>query len=99
MSIQIFVMLLTAFSVMSSLLTQAVKKFSNDSLPDNITVLIISMIVGIVGTLFYYANVKIPIDGMTIAYAFCMGLANWVGATCGYAKVKEAIEQLGRLGG
>ena len=98
MSIQLFIVLLTSFSVMSSLLTQAVKKFTNDELPDNITVLVVSMIVGIAGTLFYYANAKIPVDGMAIAYSICMGVANWVGACCGYSKVKEAIEQLEKLG-
>ena len=97
MTIQMFIILLTSFSVMTSLLTEAIKKFSNDKLPDNITALVVAFAVGIIGTLFYYANIQMPIDTMSVAYAVCMGLANWVGATCGYAKVKEAIEQLGRL--
>lgn len=91
MSVQVFLALLLAFSTISSLVTEAIKKvFSANG---NITAFIVSIIVGLVGSLIYYKLSVIDFSTNNIIYAVLMGLAVSITSQVGYDKVKEAIQK------
>ncbi len=91
MSVQIFLTLLLAFSTISSLVTEAIKKvFSANG---NITAFIVSIIVGLVGSLIYYKLSVIDFSINNIIYAVLMGIAVSITSQVGYDKVKEAIQK------
>ena len=97
MTVQIFLILLTIFAVITSLLTQGVKKFLdgvNVKYASNIVVLIIAVLVGVCGMLIYYTLNGIPFIATNIIYIFLMALSNWLGAMLGYDKIKQAISQI-----
>ena len=101
MTTQIFLILLTAFAVITSLLTQGVKYFLDGvkvNYASNIVVLIIAVLVGVCGMLVYYTINGIPFIATNIVYIFLMALANWLGAMLGYDKVKQAIQQITKGG-
>ena len=64
MDIGTFLMLLFAFSVISGLFTEAIKKIINDkaNLSYNLIALCVALIVGSVGTSIYYQLNSIPFD-------------------------------------
>ena len=95
MSVQLFMSLFVIFSIISSTLTEAVKKATYDKLSDNITNLVVSILVGVTGMIIYYQNANIPITTLNVIYAILMSIAVWVGSTIGYDKVKQALTQLG----
>lgn len=94
-----FLILLTACAVITSLLTEAAKKFL-DSIKvryaSNIVVLIIAIIVGWGATAVYYVNAQVPFTALNSVYLALMGVANWVGAMVGYDRVRQTIAQLGK---
>lgn len=97
MSVQIFLILLTIFAVITSLLTQGVKKFLDGvkvNYASNIVVLIIAVLVGVCGMLIYYTINGVPFIATNIIYILLMALANWLGAMLGYDKIKQAISQI-----
>ena len=91
-----FLILLSAFSVLSSLVTEGVKKIASDkaNLPYNIVALVVALIIGGIGCGIYYQLNAIPFDVNNIIYMVLMGLASGLSATVGYDKVKQAIEQI-----
>lgn len=97
MTLQIFILLLTAFSSITALLTQAVKMFLTSikvKTIKNVLVLIIAIIVGTVGMVFYYLYQSLPFDAINIFLIVFMVVANWLSAMLGYDKVVETITQL-----
>ena len=100
MTITVFLLLLTIFSVCTSLLTEAIKNFYNEQGKDyasNIIVLAAAGLVGGLGTVVYYIAAGIAWTSMNIICIPLMIIANWVGSMVGYDKVKQAIEQLALL--
>lgn len=96
MSIQMFLSLLFAFSVISSLLTEAIKKVVADkkNLAYNIVALIIALVVGCGGTVIYYVLKDMPIGLKDVIYICLMGIASGLTAELGYDKVVQAIKQI-----
>lgn len=98
MTTNIFLVLLTSCSLITSLVCEGLKKFL-DSLKikysSNILVLIIAIIVGVFFSIIYYLSAGIEITFLNIVYSLLLGIANWIGAMIGYDKVKQTIEQLG----
>lgn len=91
MTVEMFLVLLLAFSTLASLTTEALKKlFSADG---NITAFIVSIIVGLIGTLIYYQLATIDFSFNNIIYAVLMGLASSLVSQLGYDKIKEAIQK------
>lgn len=91
MTVEMFLVLLLAFSTLASLATEALKKlFSADG---NITAFIVSIIVGLIGTLIYYQLATIDFSFNNIIYAVLMGLASSLVSQLGYDKIKEAIQK------
>lgn len=96
MTTTMFLMLLSAFSVISSLITEGIKKIANDkaNLSYNIVALIVALIVGGVGCGIYYQLNAIPFTVNNIIYMVLMGLASGLTATVGYDKVRQAVYQV-----
>ena len=97
MTIQIFLILLTLFATMTSLFTEAFKKLldgANKSYSANIVASVAAALVGGVGTVLYYIIVGLPWTPINIICIPLMIIANWLGATLGYDKVKQTILQI-----
>lgn len=97
MTVEKFLVLLTILSVATSLITEAVKKFlsaKSTTYASNIVVLVISIIVGGIGTIVFYMCTGIPWTALNIVMIFLMIVANWLGAMLGYDKIMQAISQI-----
>lgn len=96
MNATMFLILLSAFSVLSSLATEGIKNIAADkvNLSYNIVALITALIIGGGGTVIFYQLNAVPFTVNNVIYAALMGLASGLTATVGYDKVKQAIEQL-----
>ncbi len=92
--------LITAFSIITGLLTQFAKKILDTlkmQYASDIVVFIVSVVVGGCGTGLYYVNYQIPFNALTSAYLALMCLLNCVGAMIGYDKVKQMITQISEI--
>lgn len=101
MEYQHFLMLLAAFAIVVSLITQAVKKMLDDAqrkYSSNFVVLLISIIVGIVGTAIFYIFMGLPFTLVNVICMILMGLAVWLLSMCGYDKVIQCIKQFAGIG-
>lgn len=99
MTVTAFLIILTACAAATSLLTEAAKKFLDGigvRYASNILVLIVALVVGCGATAIYYVNFQLPFTALNIAYLALMGVANWLGATLGYDKVRQTIIQIGK---
>lgn len=98
MTVTVFLIILTACAAITSLLTEGIKKFLDEqkvTYASNILVLVIAVIVGCGTTVLYYVNYQIPFNALNSVYLALMGIANWLGATLGYDKVRQTIAQIG----
>lgn len=92
--------LITAFSVITSLLTQFAKVILDTfkaKYASNVVVLVMAVLVGTVGTSLYYVNYQIPFNALTSVYLAIMCLLNAAGAMVGYDKVQQLLKQLKEL--
>ena len=96
MNITMFLILLSAFSVISGLITEGIKKLIKDkeNLSYNIVAIIVSLIVGIVGCVVYYLLNDISFTVDNIIYMVLMGLASGLASMVGFDKIKQTIEQI-----
>jgi len=97
MTVQVFLLLLTILSIVTSLFTEGIKKFLDAMMVNyasNVLVLIVAVIVGGVGTSVYYLWNDIAWTSLNIICIFLMVCANWLGAMLGYDKVIQAISQM-----
>lgn len=93
--------LVTAFSIVTSLLAQAAKVFLDAikvKYASNIVVMVVAVLVGTVGTSLYYVNHQIPFNALTSVYLAIMCILNCAGAMVGYDKVRQLITQLKEIG-
>ena len=97
MTVELFLILLTILSVATSLFTEGVKMLL-DSLnlkyASNIVVLLVSIIVGGIGTIVFYLWNDIALTSLNIICLFLMICANWLCSMLGYDKVMQAITQI-----
>ena len=91
-----FLMLLSAFTVLSGLTTEGIKNLISDksNMSYNIIALIVSLIVGGVGCAIYYRLNAIPFDVNNVIYMILMGLASGLCSMVSYDKLKQCIEQI-----
>lgn len=96
MTTTVFLTLLSAFSVITGLTMEAVKKIIEDKefISYNITTVVIALIIGGFGTLVYYQLNSIPFTVNNMICAVLMGFASGLVAMTSYDKVVEAIKQL-----
>ncbi len=95
MNIVSFLFLLSAFSAVTALVVEAIKKFLTDveNRNYNIIALVVAMVVGVVGTFLYYLFTSTPLTMINIIFAILMGLASALVAMMGYDRVMQTIEQ------
>lgn len=91
-----FLILLSAFSAVSSLVTEGIKNIATDkaNLPYNIVALITALFVGGGGTAVYYQLNALPFTVNNIICMILMGLTSGLVSMVGFDKVKQSIEQL-----
>lgn len=96
MDITIFLFLLSAFSVLSSLVTEGIKNITTDkvNLSYNIVALASALIIGGCGSAIYYQLNAIPITINNIIYMILMGFASGLVSMVGFDKVQQAIKQI-----
>lgn len=98
MTVTAFLIILASSAAITSLLTEGIKKFLDEqkvTYASNILVLAIAVVVGCGATMIYYVNYQIPFTALNSVYLALMGIANWLGATLGYDKVRQTIAQIG----
>ena len=96
MTVEIFMILLTFFSTLTSLATEAVKKVLDGTevnIPSNIISLIASVLVAGFGMSIFYVLNDYDWNAVNIVSIALMMLANWLGAMLGYDKIKQIITQ------
>lgn len=95
MNIDMFLMLLFAFSMISGLFTEGIKKLLSDkaNFSYNLIALCVALIVGVVGTGVYYQLNNIPFETNNVIYMILLGLASGLCSMLGYDKVVQTIEQ------
>ena len=96
MDITIFLILLSAFSVLSSLVTEGVKNITTDkvNLSYNIVALVSALIIGGCGSAIYYQLNAIPFNINNVIYMILMGFASGLVSMVGFDKVQQAIKQI-----
>lgn len=97
MTVTLFISLLVVYSTVVSLLTESTKKFfanAKINYSSNIVVLVLSVIVGVVGTAMVYMSFGIPYTASNTVCLVLMPIAVWVGSMVGYDKVIQMIEQI-----
>lgn len=96
MNTTMFLILLSVFSVLSSLVTEGIKNITTDKVnwSYNIVALITALIIGGGGTAVYYQLNAVPFTVNNVIYAVLMGLASGLVSMVGFDKVKQAITQI-----
>ena len=91
-----FLMLLSAFSVLSGLVTEGIKKLISDkaNMSYNIIALVVALVIGGAGSAVYYQLNAIPFDVNNVIYMILMGLASGLCSMVGFDKIKQAVEQI-----
>ena len=91
-----FLMLLSAFTVLSGLTTEGIKKLISDkaNMSYNFIALVVALIIGGAGSAVYYQLNAIPFDINNVIYMILMGLASGLCSMVGYDKLKQCIEQI-----
>lgn len=85
--------MLTICAVMTSLITEAVKKTVKTDKP-NIVALIVSGVTGIGIPVGYLVLNHMTITAQDVVYIIAMVVLTWLCATLGYDKVMQAIMQI-----
>lgn len=100
MTASTFVLILTIGSTLSTLLTEAVKKFCEEAklnYSSNILALVDSVIIGGGGTAVVYALTGAPWNTVNIVSLILMIFAVWLGCMVGFDKVIQTAGQIGKL--
>lgn len=93
MTVELFMFLFGFGSIVSALLTQAVKKAFKD-LSSNVIALIDAVVVGVLGTGAVYIIMGIEWSVTNIVCLALMSFSIWLGSMVGYDKVMQTIGQL-----
>lgn len=99
MNTSTFLFLLAAFSTITGLVVECIKKIATDkaNMSWNIVALIVALIVGVCGCMIYYQLNGIAFSANNIIYAVLMGFASALSSTLGYDKIKQALIQTGLM--
>lgn len=97
MNINMFITLLFVFSVLTGLVTEAIKKIIKDkeNMSYNIIALVTALIIGVIGTGMYYQLNDIVFSTNNIIYMILLGLASALVSMVGFDKFKQALVQCG----
>jgi hypothetical protein len=96
MTIEVFIFLFTIGSVISSLLTEAMKKaFKNISA--NVLAAANALIVGVGGTSSAFILMDIEYNAKNVVCVILMSVCIWIGSMVGYDKIKQTLEQFRKI--
>ena len=101
MTITMFIMLVTIFSIASGFLTEGIKtwyKNNGKNYSANMIALINSLVLGCFGTPIIYVLMEIPFTASNIVCIPLMGGCIWLGCMIGYDKVMQLIAQVTTIG-
>lgn len=90
----LFVTLFAILTVVSGLVTQALKQAFKNTIAINILALVDAIFTGIGGSVTAYVLMGIPFTGTNI---LCIGLLTigvWMGSMIGFDKIKQSIDQI-----
>jgi hypothetical protein len=94
MTMQVFLMLLLAISILVSLTVEALKKMFNNKISSNIVAAIVSVIISIGVGICYYIITGIAFNSQFIVCLIALIFLSWLCAMLGYDKVVQALRQL-----
>ena len=92
--------ILTIESSISSLLTEAIKRYAQNNklqYATNVIALIVSFIVGVHGTTIIYILGGVEWNITTITVLICMIPMVWIGSMIGFDKVRQTLVQISNL--
>ena len=91
-----FLMLLSSFSILSSLTTEGIKKLLDDktNFSYNILALVVALIIGGVGCAVYFILNDVLFTLDNIIYMILMGLASGLVSMVGFDKFKQTLLQI-----
>lgn len=102
MTLQVFLSLLFAASIFTSLVAEGLKKLIGNrfAYSSNILVAITAVVVGAVVGIFYYVIAQIAFSLQMIAVLIMLIFLSWLSAMVGYDKVVQTITQIkiGKIG-
>lgn len=93
MTFEIFLVLLSICSVVTSLTTQFVKKFLQD-IASNIIVLVTGIIVALAVAAVYAVFKDLPVTTSNIIYCILLCIGSGFGAILGYKTIKDTANQI-----
>lgn len=102
MTLTMFMTLVTIFSIISSFLTEGIKKWFTNAKKEysaNLIALINAIVIGGFGTPIAYVIMNIPFNAINIVFILIMTAITWLGSMLGYDKVKQLIAQVVGLKG
>ncbi len=93
---EVFLFLLFAVSVMTSLFVEGIKKFIGDKFKysSNILAGIVSIVLSILAGVFYCILAEVAFSAKIVVFLIALMLLSWLCAMVGYDKVVQAIRQL-----
>lgn len=97
MTVTLFITILTIGAAVTSLLTEAIKKFYTNAKKEyssNVIALVNAVVVGAGGTAVCYMLMNVPWTVNNVICMVLMAFAVWVGSMIGYDKVIQLIKQL-----
>lgn len=100
MTTEVMLILLAVLSVITSLVTQGVKKILNKKEADyatNVVVWIVAAVLGGGVTAVFYLACGIPWTALNVIYILVMIVASGLGAMLGYDKVIQTVTQVGQI--
>ena len=100
MTVTLFISMFTLGSVVTSLLTEAVKKAYANAHKDysaNVVALINAIVVGCGGTAIGYMLMGVEWTVNNILCLILMGVAVWIASMVGYDKVLQLLKQLSEV--
>lgn len=90
----LFITLFAILTVVSGLITQALKQAFSNTMATNILALIDAAFTGIGGTVTAYILLSIPFTGINILCIGLLTISVWLGSMLGFDKVKQSIDQI-----
>lgn len=100
MTVTMFISILTIGAMVTGLLTEAIKKaYANagKEYSSNLIALVDAIVVGGGGTAVAYMLLNIPWTINNIICLVLMIIAVWIGAMIGFDKIKQLVEQIGKI--
>lgn len=96
MTVSIFLMLLSFYSVLNGLIVEAIKRIVEDkkNISYNLTAIISAIIISGIGTAIYYQLNEITFSLNNVIYIILMGFSSGLVSMVGYDKVSQLISQL-----